>query len=200
MLAARLQGRRLTLPIGGRRLDAVVRGISVRSGAEPHQVRIDLSEADYDGLRLETVAIAADEVRIRPLPTARLTAFRVRVEGRTSLEELVPWLDGFVERWSLVVGSDGHLETTRLGRPAIRLSVEPVVDDHQVRLALRAVRWRRMHLALPATPRLRRTLRLPALPRDARVVAARRNDDVVDIQVTIPRISGSLSPRLLLGV
>jgi hypothetical protein len=195
VMAARLQGRRVRLPIGGRRLDSAVRGISVRSSAEPHQVRVELREVDYDGLRLERVAIAVEELRLRPLPMARLIASRIRVDGRTSLGQLVPWLDRHVADWSLAVGSDRRVEARRRRRPAVRLSVEPAIDDHRVRLELCAVRWGRVGFALPRPLRPRRTLRLPALPCDARVVAARRQGDVVDLHLTIATISGSLSPR-----
>jgi hypothetical protein len=172
----------------------------VRSSAEPHQVRIDLRDVDYDGLRLETVAIAADELRIRPLPTARVIASRIRVEGRTSLAHLLPWLDRHVGDWSLAVGSDRRVEAQRRRRPVIRLSVEPAIDDHRVRLELCAVRWGRVRFSLPRPLRPRRTLRLPALPCDARVVAARRHGDVVDLRLTIATISGSLSPLAFLPI
>jgi hypothetical protein len=200
MMAARLQGRRLTLPIGGRRLALVVRGISVRAAAGPDQVRIDLHDLDYDGLRLDAVELAAEELRLRPLPTATLIASRMRVDGRTSLAHLVRWLDRHVPDWSLTVGSDRRVEATRLRRPAIRLSVEPAIDDHRVHLQVRAVRWRRLRLAVPRALRVRRTLQLPVLPFDALVVAARRDGEGVDLRLTIPTISVGLPAPLFLPV
>jgi len=198
IVATRLQGRRLTLPIGGRRLDLVVRGISVRAAAGPDQVRIDLDDLDYDGLRLDAVELAAEELRLRPVPTATLIASRMRVAGRTSLAHLVGWLDRHVPDWSLAVGSDRRVEATRLRRPALRLSVEPAIDDHRVRVEVRAVRWRRVRVAVPRALRLRRTLRLPVLPFDALVVTARSDGAVVDLRLTIPTISVSLpSPPFL---
>ena len=86
MLATRFEGRRLSLPIDGRRLEGLVHRIGVHGGAEPHQIRIVLREVDYDGWHLDQVAIAADEVRMGSSPAANLTAFGLRIDGRAPLQ------------------------------------------------------------------------------------------------------------------
>jgi hypothetical protein len=149
VLATSLEGRRLSLPIDGRRLEGLVHWIGVQGSAEPHQIRMQLREVDYDGWRLDPVAIAADEVRMRSSPAANLTAFGLRIDGRAPLRSLIARLDRQLKDWSLAVGPDGRVEARNVRCPELRLTVEPSVRDHRVDLELRGVRWRRVHLNLP---------------------------------------------------
>lgn len=197
MLATRFEGRRLSLPIDGRRLEGLVHWIGVQGSAEPHQIRMELREVDYDGWHLDPVAIAADEVRMRSSPAAHLTAFGLRLDGRAPLQSLVTRLDRQLKAWSLAVGADGRVEAHNVRCPELRLTIEPAVRDHRVDVELCGVRWRRVHLKLPAWLRLRRIVELPALPLGVVVVDARRRGDAVDLRLTVPSVSRSLSHPLL---
>ena len=197
MLATRFEGRRLSLPIGGRRLEGLVHRIGVQGSAEPHQIRMELREVDYDGWHLDPVAIAADEVRMRSSPTANLTAFGLRIDGRAPLQPLIARLDRQLKAWSLAVGADGRVEAHHARCPELRLTIEPTVQDHRVDLEVCGVRWRRARLNLPTWLRARRTVELPALPFGAVVVDARRRGDAVDLRLTFASVSKNLSQPLL---
>ena len=197
MLATRFEGRRLSLPIDGHRLEGLVHWIGVRGSAEPHQIRIKLREVEYDGWHLDPVAIAADEVRMRSSPAANLTAFGLRIDGRAPLQPLMARLNRQLKDWSLAVGADGRVEARNVRCPELRLTIEPAVQDHRVDVELCGVRWRRVHLNLPTWLRLRRTLELPALPLGVVVVDARRRGDAVDLQLTVPSLSRNLSQPLV---
>ena len=197
LLAARFEGRRLSLPIDGRRLEGLVHSIGVQGSAEPHQIRIELREVDYDGWHLDPVAIAADEVRMRSSPAANLTAFGLRIDGRAPLQPLMARLNRQLNDWSLAVGADGRVEARNVRYPELRLTVEPAVQDHRVDVELCGVRWRRVHLNLPTWLRLRRIVELPALPLGVVVVDARRRGDAVDLRLTVPSVSKNLSQPLL---
>ncbi len=197
MLATRFEGRRLSLPIDGRRLEGLVHWIGVQGSAEPHQIRIKLREVEYDGWHLDPVAIAADEVRMRSSPAANLTAFGLRIDGRAPLQPLMARLNRQLKDWSLAVGADGRVEARNVRCPELRLTIEPAVQDHRVDVELCGVRWRRVHLNLPTWLRLRRTLELPALPLGVVVVDARRRGDAVDLQLTVPSLSRNLSQPLV---
>lgn len=197
MLATRFEGRRLSLPIDGRRLEGLVHWIGVQGSAEPHQIRIALREVDYDGWHLDPVAIAADEVRMRSSPAANLTAFGLRIDGRAPLQPLMARLNRQLKDWSLAVGADGRVEARNVRSPELRLTIEPAVQDHRVDVELCGVRWRRVHLNLPTWLRLRRIVELPALPLGVVVVDARRRGDAVDLRLTVPSVSKNLSQPLL---
>jgi len=197
MLATRFEGRRLSLPIDGRRLEGLVHWIGVQGSAEPHQIRMELREVDYDGWHLDPVAIAADEVRMRSSPAAHLTAFGLRLDGRAPLQSLVTRLNRQLKAWSLAVGADGRVEARNARCPELRLTIEPAVRDHRVDVELCGVRWRRVHLKLPTWLRLRRIVELPALPLGVVVVDARRRGDAVDLRLTVPSVSRNLSQPLL---
>lgn len=197
MLATRFEGRRLSLPIDGRRLEGLVHWIGVQGSAEPHQIRIELREVDFDGWHLDPVAIAADEVRMRSSPAANLTAFGLRIDGRAPLQPLMARLNRQLKDWSLAVGADGRVEARNVRSPELRLTIEPAVQDHRVDVELRGVRWRRVHLNLPTWLRLRRIVELPALPLGVVVVDARRRGDAVDLRLTVPSVSKNLSQPLL---
>ena len=197
MLATRFEGRRLSLPIDGRRLEGLVHRIGVQGSAEPHQIWIELREVDYDGWQLDPVAIAADEVRMRSSPAANFTAFGLRIDGRAPLQPLMARLDRQLKAWSLAVGADGRVEARNDRCPELRLTIEPTVQEHRVDLELCGVRWRRVHLNLPTWLRARRTVELPALPFGAVVVDARRRGDAVDLRLTVPSVSKNLSQPLL---
>lgn len=197
MLATRFEGRRLSLPIDGRRLEGLVHWIGVHGSAEPHQVRIELREVDYDGWRLDPVAIAADEVRMRSSPAANLMAFGLHIDGRAPLQPLVTRLNRQLREWSLAVDADGRVEARNVRSPELRLTIEPTVQDHRVDVELCGVRWRRVHLNLPTWLRPRRIVELPALPLGVVVVDARRRGDAVDLRLTVPSVSKNLSQPLL---
>jgi hypothetical protein len=197
MLATRLEGQRLSLPVDGRRLEGLVHWIGVQGSAEPHQIRIVLREVDYDGWRLDPVAIAADEVRMGASPAANLTAFGLRIDGRAPLRSLMARLNRQLKDWSLAVGPDGRVEARNVRCPELRLTVEPTVQDHRVDVELCGVRWRRVHLNLPTWLRLRRIVELPPLPLGVVVVDARRRGDAVDLRLTVPSVSKKLSQPLL---
>ena len=197
MLATRFEGRRLSLPIDGRRLEGLVHWIGVQGSAEPHQIRIELREVDYAGWHLDPVAIAADEVRMRSSPAANLTAFGLRIDGRAPLQPLLARLNKQLKDWSLAVGADGRVEARNVRSPELRLTIEPAVQDHRVDVELCGVRWRRVHLNLPTWLRLRRIVKLPALPLGVVVVDARRRGDAVDLRLTVPSVSKNLSQPLL---
>ena len=192
MLATRFEGRRLSLLVGGRRLEGQVHRIGVPSSAEPPQIRIALREVDFDGWHLDPVAIAADEVRMRSVPVANLTAFGLRIDCHSPLQSLVARLNRQLRDWSLAVGADGRIEARNVRCPELRLTVEPTVHDHRVDVELCGVQWRRVHLNLPTWVRLRRIVELPALPLGALVVDARRRGDAVDVRLTVPSVSRNL--------
>ena len=131
MLAARFEGRRLSLPFDGRRLDGLVHRIGVQGRAEPHQIRVELRDVAYDGWRLDPVAIAADEVRVHSSPAANLTALGIRIDGRAPLRSLMARLNRQLSDWSLAVGAGGRVEARNVRCP------EPVSYTH---------------LTLPTTP------------------------------------------------
>jgi hypothetical protein len=189
MLATRLEGQRLGLPVDGRRLEGLVHSIGVHGSAEPHQIRIVLREVDYDGWHLDPVAIAADEVRMGSAPAANLTAFGLRIDGRAPLRSLLARLNRQLKGWSLAVGPDRRVVARNVRCPELRLSVEPSVRDHRVEVELCGVRWRRVHLNLPTWLRLRRIVELPPLPLGVVVVDARRRGDAVDLRLWARRVS-----------
>jgi hypothetical protein len=195
MLATRFEGRRLRLPIDGRRLEGLVHWIGVQG--EPHQIRMELRDVDYDGWHLDPVAIAADEVRMRSSPAANLTAFGLRIDGRAPLQPLMARLNRQLKDWSLAVGADGRIEARNVRCPELRLTIEPAVRDHRVDVELRGVRWRRVRLNLPTWLRLRRIVALPALPLGVVVVDARRRGDAANLRLTVPSVSKNLSQPLL---
>lgn len=195
MLATRFEGRRLTVPIGGRRLEGLVHRIGVQGSAQPHQIRIELREVDYDGWHLDPVAIAADEVRMRSSPAANLTAFGLRIDGRAPLQPLLARLNRQLKDWSLAVGAGGRVEARNLRSPELRLTIEAVVQDHRVDVEMCGVLWRRVHLNLPTWLRLRRSVELPALPLGVVVVHARRRGDAVDLRLAVPSLSKTPSRR-----
>jgi hypothetical protein len=197
MLATRFEGRRLGLPIDGRRLEGLVHRIDIQGSAEPHQIRIELREVDYDDWHLDLMAVAADEVRVGSPPAANLTASGLRIHGRAPLQPLMARLTTQLKDWSLAVGDDGRVEARNVRSPELRLTIEPAVQDHRVDVELRGVRWRRLHLNLPTWLRLRRIVELPALPLGAVVVDARRRGDAVDLRLTVPSVTKNLSQPLL---
>jgi hypothetical protein len=93
----------------------------------------------------------------------------------------------------------GRVEARHVRCPELRLTIEPAVQDHRVHVELCGVRWRRAHLKLPTWLRLRRIVELPALPLGVVVVDARRRGDTVDLRLTVPSVSKSLSQPLLQG-
>jgi len=194
MLAKRLEDRRLSASIGGQQVEGLVGWIAVRGSGEPHQMRVELRDVDYDGWRLDAVAVAADEVRMRAFPLATVTATGIRVDGRTALAPLIAWLDRRLRDWSLALDHDGKVEARHTKCPGLRLTVEPAVVDHRLHLELCGVRWHRVQFEFPNWLRLRRTVTLPALPLDATVLDARRRGDSVDLRLTIPEVNHSLSP------
>jgi hypothetical protein len=197
MLATRFEGRRLSVPINGLRLEGLVHWIGVQASAEPHQIRMELREVDFDGWHLDPVAIAAAEVRLRSSPAANLAASGLRIDGRAPLVPLMARLNRQLKDWSLAVGADGRVEARHVRSPELRLTIEPAVQDQRVDVELCGVRWRRVHLNLPKWLRLRRIVELPALPLGVVVVDARRRGDAVDFRLTVPSVSKTLSQPLL---
>ena len=192
-LAASLEGRRLNLTFAGRAFEALVHWVGVRDGDEAHQVRVELRDVAYDGWRIDSLEIVADEVRLEALPDGTLTACGVRVDGCTPLAPVVAWLDQRSADWRLAVGPGGQVEARDGGSPGMRVDIEASVTDGEVHLELCGVGRGGGRLALPGWLRLRRTVPLPALPLGAEVVDARRRGDMVEFRLTIPSVSRSLT-------
>lgn len=88
--------RRSQTRASGRRpaLRLLIHGVEIRGGADSHQVRAELHDVRWDGWPLETVRVAAHEVRLSTFPQGQVAASGVRVDGRTSLWAAVACLDG----------------------------------------------------------------------------------------------------------
>ena len=134
---------------------------------------------------------------MRSTPAANLTASGIRIDGRALLQPLMARLSRQLKDWSLGVGADSRVEARNVRCPALRLTIEPTVEDHRVDVELSGVRWRRVRLNLPRWVRLRRIVELPALPLGVMVVDARRCGDAVDLRLTVPSVSKNLSQPLL---
>jgi hypothetical protein len=192
VVARRFEGRRLELLAAGRPLRLLIHEAEIRGGTASHQVRVELRDVRWDGWPLETVHVAAPEVRLSTFPPGRVAASGVRVDGRTSVWAAVAWLDGYVPGWQLRVRGDGRVEARHAGHADIAVSVEVVARDHRLVVEVSGVGWRSLRLSLPSALRLRRTVRLPALPVGATVVCARRDGDAVDVHLAVPEISWSV--------
>jgi hypothetical protein len=200
IVARRFEGRRLELLAAGRPLGLLIHRVEIRGGADSHQARVELHDVRWDGWPLETVRVAAHEVRLSTFPPGRIAASEVRVDGRTSVWAAVACLDGYVRGWQLCVRGDGRVEARHAAHADIALSVEAVARDHRLLVEVCGVSWRSLRLSLPSAMRLRRTVRLPDLLVGATVVCARRDGDAVDVQLAVPEISWSLGTgRLTAG-
>jgi hypothetical protein len=199
IVARRLEGRRLELLAAGRPLRILIHRVEIQVGANSHQVRAELREVRWDGWPLDSVRVAVHDVQLSTLRPGRVSASRVRLDGRTSVSAAVAWLDGYVRNWQLGVRDDSRVEARHAVHADIALSVEMVARDHRLLIEVSGVSWRRLRLSLPPALRWRRTVQLPTLPAGARVVWVRRDRDAVDVELAVPQISWSAGTSSITG-
>jgi len=110
-----------------------------------------LRDVDGDGLRFETLSIAADSVKIESFPSPEFTASGITVIGSAAIDTPVASLDGRATQWHLGADGDGRVEVRRRGR-GLRMTIEPVVDHDAFEVELVALRWQNAAAEHRATP------------------------------------------------
>jgi hypothetical protein len=115
------------------------------------------------------------------------------MQGRSALEPLVAWLDRRVTACDIRVAKGGFIEAIpRPGSPAVLL--DAVVEDGELELELRAVRWRRLTLRCPRWLRLARTMPIPPSADGMKVADARRLGADVEFRLLLPTFEYSFDP------
>lgn len=194
-LARRFEGEQVELSLRGRPMGATLDEIALRRRGPRWEVRVELRELGWDGLKIEALSAVVRSVRLEPPPASSLIASGAEIAGRTSIEGVVAWLDGRVPGWK--VGTDAHgrvqvrRRLSRL-RSSICLHLEPVVYHGVLTLELRAFRLGSLRVPIPSWLRVTREVPLPALGGGVSVAEARRRDHAVDFHLTVSSVSERL--------
>jgi len=186
-------GQPVEFVLGGTRVEALLESVRLRREDDRYVGRLELTDAVWDGLRVDALWVVADSVAIAPGAPPRVTLRDVELTGSTPLSALVAWIEPHVDGWSLAVDEEGRVEAQGR-RPAVSFVVEPSVEEHALHAELRALRWGGMRLPLPSWLRLVHTVPLPALPRGLSVADARRRGGTVDFHLRVPVIIERFDP------
>jgi len=189
----RFGGQPVELVLGGTRVEALLESVRLRRDGDRYTARAELTNAVWDGLRVDELLVVADSVAVAPGAPPRVTLTDVELSGSTPLSALVAWIEPHVEGWSLAVDADG-LVVAQGPRPGVRFVVEPEVEDHRLHAELRALRWGRRRVPLPSWLRLVHTVALPALPRGLTVADARRRGQTMDFRLRLPLLVERFDP------
>jgi hypothetical protein len=192
------EGRRIDIAIGGRPTRAILDRFRLYHRDQQHEVRLDLSAVETDGLALDTLTAVARGVRVDALLGIRFVASAVDLRGRAPLESVIGWLDAHVAGWSMSVDREGHVELVHARLP-VRFTVEPTVRRNDLRVRVRAVRWRRMGLSMPSVLRPARTVSKLRLA-DGVTLDAVSHDRVVHFTASLGSIGGRLGPGRMLDL
>jgi hypothetical protein len=192
-LMRRFEGRRVEVLLGAARVEAVLESIRLRRVDGRYTGRLDLTDVLWHGLPIATLAAVARTVRLEPGAASMLVVEDIELVGSTPVEALLAEIEPWVDGWSLAVGADGRIEA-RGRRPGLVVVVEPVVEEHELELELREVRWAGVRLRIPYWLRLVRRMPVPGLVHGATITEARRRDGMIDFRLHVPSLTERFDP------
>lgn len=191
-LGRALRGRRIGLEVGGRRIRAEFHSVWLARRDTHFAGRLELRCAEYEGLQIQRLSVAADTVALTWAPDMAIVTSGVELRGHTTLEAYVAWLDRTLPDWDLRIVA-GRLVEAVSRRGYRRFLLDGRIHDGELEVEVRAVGYRRMTLRCPRWLRFTRRVRLPALPEGAALAAVMRNEDGVEFRLTMPALKYSIN-------
>jgi hypothetical protein len=155
------------------------------------QAKVDLQDVVWGEWPFEHVSATAASLRSDPSLQTNLKASGVEVVGRTKLEPLLAWLGERLHARTVEADRDGRINVVRrrFGPRVIIRTAE--VKQGLLEVELHALSWFGVRLRPPAGLRWTRVVELPRLPLSVSIVEARRDEDTVQVRLTIPSLSWS---------
>ena len=152
-----------------------------------HEVHLQLREVELDGFGFDRLAAVVHSVELVPGRQPQLTLDGIQISGRAPLESLVGWVEGRTGDWALAIDDAGGVTACHRSLD-LTAEVELSVDDDELQMDLRALRWRRHRLPVPGWLRLRRTVATLHLAPGLTVAEARRRGSGIDFDLRMESI------------
>jgi hypothetical protein len=195
-LGRALSGRRIRFDVNGRCIRGELHAVWLDRRDTHFAGRLELRCAEYDSLRIQHLAVAADTVALTAPPDLAIVASGVELRGHATFEAFVAWLDRGLPDWDLRIVAGRLVEAVSRGGYR-RLLLDGLVRDGDLEVEIRGVGCRRVTLRCPRWLRVTRRVRLPALPDDASLAAVLRTGDRVEFRLTMPALKYAIDAGLL---
>jgi hypothetical protein len=190
-------GRRLTVPVGEKKVSFVLDGVEVEASdlvrATGHygQVVVRGRDVEWAEARIARLEVRARNVHLRPGRTPTLVAAPIRWEAQVAASQASAWLSSVAPHLRVAVDDEDGVRVSLAGAaPTVDLQVEPRALGRAVRLVPRSLGWsgRRIGLRLPGY-----TVDLRGLPPDVAVTAVEAGGDRVVVRGVVTEWQRSLS-------